>query len=251
MPEINGFQCQVRNDGIYWGTSAGTQENGSWRFRIGVNGPVVERATAAGWASSERWMEFDTNNGRLDIVQSQRIAHRIVTTTYTVVSGDSAIEANATSGAFTITLMSAVSAGAGFCLGIGKSDSTANIVTIDAAGAETIDGDLTYLLTKQWHGVELVSNGTNWRVKAVHGGTHTGAGGSPDRATVVSGATTVVVTHNAGHTPAFSDIYVVPINNMGNAAKFWLSTATSTQFTINVNVDPGVTTAQFAWKILT
>jgi hypothetical protein len=66
-------------------------------------------------------------------------------------------------------------------------------------------------------------------------------------ATVANGATTTVVTHGLSVTPTLQNISVTPTNNMGNATKFWISTPTSTQFTINVNTDPGATTATFVW----
>jgi hypothetical protein len=66
-------------------------------------------------------------------------------------------------------------------------------------------------------------------------------------ATVANGATTAVVTHGLSVTPVLKDLSVTPTNNMGNATKFWISTPTSTQFTINVNTDPGATTATFVW----
>jgi hypothetical protein len=67
-------------------------------------------------------------------------------------------------------------------------------------------------------------------------------------ATVANGSTTVVVTHGLSITPTLRDISITPTNSLGNATKFWISTLTATQFTINVNADPGVTTATFAWQ---
>lgn len=67
-------------------------------------------------------------------------------------------------------------------------------------------------------------------------------------ATVANGATTAVVTHGLGTTPALKDIQVTPTNNLGNAAKFWIASPTSTQFTITVDADPGATTATFVWQ---
>lgn len=43
-----------------------------------------------------------------------------------------------------------------------KIDATANTVTVDPTGAETIDGAATYVLSVQWKYVVLVSNGANW-----------------------------------------------------------------------------------------
>lgn len=71
------------------------------------------------------------------------------------------------------------------------------------------------------------------------------------QATVNNGATTAVVAHTIDKTPLISDIAVTPTNNLGNAAKFWISNVTATNFTINTDVDPGAGTATFAWNIRT
>jgi hypothetical protein len=67
---------------------------------------------------------------------------------------------------------------------------------------------------------------------------------------VASGQTTIVVDHGLSVTPTADDISVTPTNGMGNASKFWITTLTATQFTINVDVDPGADTATFAWKAI-
>jgi hypothetical protein len=43
-------------------------------------------------------------------------------------------------------------------------------------------------------------------------------------------------------------ISVTPTNSMGTATKFWISGVGATQFTINVDADPGATTAAFVWS---
>ncbi len=43
---------------------------------------------------------------------------------------------------------------------------------------------------------------------------------------------------------------MTPTNNLGNAAKFWISDVTGTQFRINVDADPGESTATFVWSIV-
>ena len=68
-------------------------------------------------------------------------------------------------------------------------------------------------------------------------------------ATVANGTTSIAVSHGLGTTPALEDISVTATNNMGNATKFWITNPTSSQFTINVNTDPGATTATFVWTI--
>ncbi len=64
---------------------------------------------------------------------------------------------------------------------------------------------------------------------------------------MANGATTKVVTHGLEFTPAPGDIVVCPIESLGSAAKFWVDTLTSTEFTINVNIDPAAD-VDFAWQ---
>lgn len=47
---------------------------------------------------------------------------------------------------------------------IKKVDSGAGLVVVDANGAQTIDGALTYTLYAQYDSVTIVSDGTNWHV---------------------------------------------------------------------------------------
>lgn len=64
-------------------------------------------------------------------------------------------------------------------------------------------------------------------------------------ATIVSGDTSVVVTHGLAKTP--TGVQVTP-TLLSNANKFWVTNKTSTQFTINVDGDPGEGTAKFDWR---
>ena len=83
-------------------------------------------------------------------------------TTLTETDGINVKLINATSGAVTVTLPTAVSNAASFI--IKKTDSSTNKVMIDAYSTETIDGGTTYVLNDQYNYVEIVSNGTNWVV---------------------------------------------------------------------------------------
>ncbi len=67
-------------------------------------------------------------------------------------------------------------------------------------------------------------------------------------ATVANGTTSIAVNHGLAATPALANISVTPTNNLGSAAKFWISGVGATQFTVNVDVNPGATTATFAWS---
>lgn len=96
------------------------------------------------------------------------VATTTLTTTITTVTAAATLDAtyqtvgvNATDGAVTITLPAAAG-----CTGrrydIKKVDSSANAVTIDGNGAETIDGAATKVLSTQYSSVTIISNGTNW-----------------------------------------------------------------------------------------
>jgi hypothetical protein len=87
------------------------------------------------------------------------------TANYTLTSDDDVVSVDATSGAITITLPAAASH-TGREYFITKSDSSANEVTIDANGAETINGSLTRKLALQYDSIKIVSNGNNWIVLA-------------------------------------------------------------------------------------
>ncbi len=70
---------------------------------------------------------------------------------------------NATGGAVTATLRPAADSQYHVFSFI-KTDSSANAVTIDAYGSETINGALTIALTAQYEGVTIVCNGTSWAI---------------------------------------------------------------------------------------
>lgn len=86
------------------------------------------------------------------------------TANYTVLETDanSIILCDATSGNITITLPTAASAGSGFMVWVKKTDASANTVTIDADGSETISGASTVVFTDQNNCAMVVSDATNW-----------------------------------------------------------------------------------------
>jgi hypothetical protein len=100
------------------------------------------------------------------------------TTTYTATISDSTIQCDATSGAFTVNLPTA-SGIPGRLYTIKKIDSSANAITVDGNGSETIDGATTKSLAAQWDWITVQSDGTNWKTlasSAAGGGTVTGSG---------------------------------------------------------------------------
>jgi len=86
---------------------------------------------------------------------------RTETTTYTALTTDDVILANASGGAFTITLPAA-SGNSGKLYRIKKIDSSTNGVTIDGNSSETIDGSTTVVLYNQNDVIEIVCDGSNW-----------------------------------------------------------------------------------------
>ena len=68
-------------------------------------------------------------------------------------------------------------------------------------------------------------------------------------ATIANGATTVVVTHGLARTP--DHVWVTPKENPTNAVTFWWAdTIGATQFTINVNANPGASGLDFDWRAI-
>lgn len=68
-------------------------------------------------------------------------------------------------------------------------------------------------------------------------------------ATINSGDTTVVITHGLAVTPTLDDI-TVTFGEQGtnDYGRWWISSITSTQFTINVSADPGASNLDLAWR---
>lgn len=71
---------------------------------------------------------------------------------------------DATAGAVTVTLpaVAGTDPSAGRAVTVIKSDSSANAVTIDADGAETINGAATLVLASQYDRARIASDGTEW-----------------------------------------------------------------------------------------
>ena len=90
------------------------------------------------------------------------------TSDYTASDEDLLIAVNATSAAVTVDLPTAA-ARKGRRYIVKKTDASANLVTIDPAGSETIDGEATVSLAQQYAAREIVSDGTNWHIVSAYG----------------------------------------------------------------------------------
>lgn len=85
------------------------------------------------------------------------------TATYTATTSDYTVRCNAAAGVMSVNLPAAASC-AGSLMAIKKIDATANAVTIDPAGAETIDGAATLAMSTQYGCTVIQSNGVSWDV---------------------------------------------------------------------------------------
>lgn len=109
------------------------------------------------WEYVEAKMLALSTYGRTLVVSSSQTA------TFTAAITTEFYLCDATSGAITANLPTAVGI-AGHILWFLKSDSSANAVTIDGSGTETIGGWTTFKLSTQRDLVGIISDGTNWRV---------------------------------------------------------------------------------------
>jgi hypothetical protein len=82
---------------------------------------------------------------------------------YIAVATDSVILVDATAGAVAITLPTA--AVSGTTIRVKKIDSSANAVTVTRAGADTIDGATTQVISSQYTAIDVIANGgTAWSI---------------------------------------------------------------------------------------
>jgi hypothetical protein len=84
-------------------------------------------------------------------------------TTYTISSTDTVIIADGTSNNVAVTLPTA-STVTGYRFYVKRKDNTANTVSINRSGSDTIDGATSQALTAQYTSVTVVSDGSNWYI---------------------------------------------------------------------------------------
>lgn len=92
-----------------------------------------------------------------------RTSVRATSATTTLTATDTLLIANAASGAITVNLPTAASA-SGQVYSVKKIDASANAVTIDPSGAETIDGTATKIISAQYGSLTFQSDGATWWV---------------------------------------------------------------------------------------
>ena len=77
------------------------------------------------------------------------------------------VKCDTSSDVITINLPAAATAGTGAFLIIkdGSGDAATNNITVDADGAETIDGQLTATIDQNWGSLKLITDGTSWYIE--------------------------------------------------------------------------------------
>ncbi len=138
---------------VFLGYRAGEDEKGSNKLYIDNS----DTATPLIYG------EFDNNFVKIN---GTFISKKVVvskTANYTATTNDEVILCNAASGAFTITLPTAVG-NSGLHFTIKKTDATASTVTIATVSAQTIDGTVTKVISNQYDAVKIVSDNANWSI---------------------------------------------------------------------------------------
>ena len=142
------------------------------------------------------------------------------TAAYTATTGDDVILADASGGAFTITLYTA-SGNSGKVLRIKKISTGSNEVTVDGDGSETIGGYANVKLSGRNDAVTLASDGTNWQLlsdeitvaAAADAGTPTGTLNSSQNnvvfGTLTQNTQAAYNTTTGEFTAPYSGVYVV------------------------------------------
>lgn len=127
---------------------------------------VTETASADGNLYGDN-QGFDTSTiiGATSVVMDWNT--RAVAASITLDRNHRTVLVDAAAAARTITLPTAA-AGRYQTYAVKKTDSSANTVTIDASGAETIDGGLTVVLDTQFDAAYFQSDGTTWRIIALY-----------------------------------------------------------------------------------
>lgn len=115
------------------------------------------------FTESDTGLVFVAVAGEWRLINGSTGTARTITSTDTAAATDYVILADATSGAITVNLLTAVGRN-GKVYAVKKIDASANAVTVDTAGTETIDGAATKVLSTQYASTMLVSNNANWFV---------------------------------------------------------------------------------------
>jgi Cu/Ag efflux protein CusF len=156
------FRISIVGCGFEFFSTEAIQVGGARVMVVGCTGcKVVETATAAinRYANNDG---FDPGSiiAPASLIEDENVIGPIGVDT-TLDEFERTVQVTAAAANRTITLPPALGARFRKYI-IKKMDATANTVTIDADGAETIDGALTYVLSVQYQAIEIQSDGTSW-----------------------------------------------------------------------------------------
>jgi hypothetical protein len=121
-------------------------------------------ATAANVVSGYQIIAALTDKTLTDIESAINLlsAFTSVTSNTTLTSVNHFVKADATSGAFTLTLPDATTLPAGWHCYIKKVDSSLNVVTVATASGQTIDGSAAEMIREPNRAAMFVTDGSNW-----------------------------------------------------------------------------------------
>ena len=143
--------------GLYYDTEGGTITNKWGLYFVGGSKNYLANTLLISTTTDNNTDKLQVNGS----IQGNgfRQAYLARTTTYTATTSDYLIDC--TSGTFTVTLFAA-SGNAGRIIMV-KNSGTGTI-TVDGNGSETIDGATTYSLSAQYATVQLMCDGSNWKI---------------------------------------------------------------------------------------
>lgn len=143
--------------GLYYDTESGSITNKWGLYFVGGSRNYLANTLLIGTTTDNGVDELQVNGSISGIGFKQ--AYVTKTGAYTATNDDYIIDC--TSGSFTVTLP-ASSGRTGRILII--KNSGAGTITVDGNASETIDGATTYSLATQYATVQIVSDGTNWKI---------------------------------------------------------------------------------------
>lgn len=157
--EVNRAGSFTVGSAIFEDTQGSPTQTGAFYFASGCVGTVTKASFGTGIATPY----YVASNGTVILHENAWTALRSVSATTTALYTDDTILVDATGAARTVNLPAATNQ-TGKRYTVKKIDASANAVTVDPSGAETIDGAGTYALTVQYQSVTCQSDGTTWWV---------------------------------------------------------------------------------------
>lgn len=129
--------------------------NNEWTIGFGATGSGSNTTTIGNTATTATYLKGTLYS------QGNINAFAAKTSAYTITATDQVIKADATGGAFNVTLPTAVGRN-GQVYSIIKVDSSLFNVTVNTTASQTINSVTTYALSARYEAISVVSDGANW-----------------------------------------------------------------------------------------